>query len=98
MSGCLGVHGRLSGALLSPCRGFFHQRRFVTSGSEVLKHSRVDVLVMVSQTDLVWPARFTDVIILTVITAQVVDRSTYIVHRILVLRRTEELSDGVITG
>ena len=94
MSGCLGVHGRLSGALLSPCRGFFHQRRFVTSGSEVLKHSRVDVLVMVSQTDLVWPARFTDVIILTVITAQVVDRSTYIVHRIPVLGRTEELSGG----
>ena len=67
----------------------------MTSGSEVFKHSRVDVLVIVSLTDLVWPARFTDLIILTVITAQVVDRSTYIVHRILVHGRTEELSDGV---
>ena len=67
----------------------------MTSGSEVFLHSRVDVLVIVSLSDLVWPARFTDLIILTVITAQVVDGSTYIVHRIPVLGRTEELSDGV---
>ena len=89
---------RFTDASLEPSRVLvedFSIGEFVTSGSEVLEHWRVDILVMVSMTDMVRPSRFTDVIILTVITAQVVDRTTYIFHRILVLGRTEELSDGV---
>ena len=68
---------------------------FVTSGSEVLEDRRVDILCVVSVADTIRPSRLAYVVLLTVITAHMVDRTTNVFYRILVLRRTKELPDGV---
>ena len=74
----------------------FSISEFVTSGSEVLENRRVDVLVyVVSMTDTIRPSCLAYVVFLTVITVHMVDRTTHIFRGILILGRTEELSDGV---
>ena len=62
---------------------------FVTSGSEVLEDRRVNILAcVVSVADTIRPARLAHVVLLTVITAHMVDRTTNVFHGILVLGRT----------
>ena len=89
---------RFTDSTLEPSRVLiedFTIGEFVTSGSEVLEDRRVNILCVVSVADTIRPSRLAYVVLLTVITAHMVDRATNVFHGILVLRRAEELPDGV---